>query len=300
MGLTSLWEDWKMSEKLAPVKAKLTILVDNTIMELIPDSELVKRRSGPQKNFLAEHGFSALIETEEAKVLVDTGVTGIPMEHNLKLLGLTMDDIDVIVFSHGHNDHTGGLGKIQGRIIVHPDSFHERYLSPKEGVKFNLTSPAPDPEKHQIEFHTEPVKLANGVMTTGEVKRKHDWEELKVFKRKEGDALVEDKLKDDMGVVINTEKGLVVIQGCSHAGIINTVEAAKEVTGVDEVYCVIGGFHLIGPAEKKIDRTIEEFRKLNIKKVIPIHCSGFEAIKQVSLQMPEQFEYCTVGCEMAF
>ncbi|VAX18359.1 hypothetical protein MNBD_NITROSPINAE04-2513, partial [hydrothermal vent metagenome] len=74
----------------------------------------------------------------------------------------------------------------------------------------------------------------------------------------------------------------------------------KKVSGVDKVHCVIGGFHLIGPAEKKIDRTIGEFKKLNIDKVIPIHCTGFEGIKQVSLQMPEQFEYCTVGCEMEF
>ncbi|HZD59080.1 MAG TPA: MBL fold metallo-hydrolase [Anaerolineae bacterium] len=289
-----------MAEKLEAVKAKLTILVDNTIMEFIPDSGMVKHLSGPQGNFLAEHGFSALIETEGAKVLVDTGVTGIAMEHNLGLLGYTMDDIDVIVFSHGHIDHTGGLEKVKGRIIAHPEVFYERYLTPKEGVKYDLTSPTPDPKKHKIEFHAKPVKLARGVMTTGEVPRKHEWEELKIFKRKEGEDLVEDKLHDDMGIVINTVKGLVVLQGCSHAGIINTVEAAKEITGVDEVYCVIGGLHLIGPGEKKIDRTIQEFKRLNIKKVIPIHCSGFEGIKQVSLQMPEQFEYCTVGCQIEF
>jgi len=289
-----------MVEKLEVVKAKITILVDNTIMELIPDSEIVKRRSGLKGNFLAEHGFSALIETEDTKILVDTGATGIAMEHNLGLLGYTMDDIDIVVLSHGHRDHTGGLGKVKGRIVAHPEVFYERYLSPREGVKHDLTSPAPDPEKHKVELHAGPVKLAGGVMTTGQVPRNHEWEELKVFKRKEGEDLVEDKINDDMGIVINTLKGLVLIQGCSHAGIINTVEWAKEVTGVDEVYCVIGGFHLIGPGEKKIDRTIQEFKRLNIKKVIPIHCSGFEGIKQISLQMPEQFEYCTTGCQIEF
>lgn len=289
-----------MAENLEAVKARLTILVDNTIMEFIPDSEMIKHLSGRQGNFLAEHGFSALIETEDAKILLDTGATGIAMEHNLGLLGYTMDDIDVIVFSHGHNDHTGGLGKVTGRIVAHPELFCERYLSPKEGVDYNLTSPTPDPKKHKVEFHSEPVNLAGGVMTTGHIPRKHEWEELKVFKRKDGETLVEDKIIDDMGVIINTVKGLVVIQGCSHAGIINTAEWAKEVSGVDEVYCVIGGLHLIGPGEKKIDRTIQEFKKLNIKKVIPIHCSGFEGIKQLSLQMPEQFEYCTAGCQIEF
>lgn len=287
-----------MVEKLEVVNVTITILVDNTIMELIPDSEIVKRRSGPRRNFLAEHGFSALIETEDAKILLDTGATGIAMEHNLGLLGYTMDDIDLIVLSHGHIDHTGGLGRVRGRIVAHPGSFDERYLMPRAGVQHDLTSPAPDPEKHEVEFHSEPVKLARGVMTTGEVPRKHEWEELNVFKRREGDDLVEDKLHDDMGILINTAKGLVILQGCSHSGIINTVEAAREVAGVDNVYCIVGGFHLIGPAEKKIDRTIQEFKRLGIKKVIPIHCTGFEGIKQISLQMPEQFEYCTAGCQI--
>ena len=289
-----------MSEQLEVVGVKITVLVDNTIMELIPNSDLIKRQSGPHKNFLAEHGFSMLIETEENKVLVDTGVTGIAMEHNLKLLGYTMDDIDVTVFSHGHNDHTGGIEKVKGRIIAHPDAFHERYLSPKEGVMYDLTSPQLNTEKQQVEFHTGPVKVAKGVMLTGEVPRIHEWEELNVFKKKINNELIEDHVLDDQGVVINTEKGLIIIQGCSHAGIINTVEQAKKITGVEKVYCVIGGFHLIGPAEKKIDRTINEFKRLNVEKLIPIHCTGFEGIKQISLQMPEEFEYCTVGCELSF
>ena len=171
-----------MGETLEAVNAKLTILVDNTIMELIPNSDMIKRRSGPHHNFIAEHGFSALIETDDEKVLIDTGVTGIAMKHNLDLMGVKMEDIDVIVFSHGHNDHTGGLDKVQGKIIAHPDSFHERWLSPKPGVKYDLTSPKPDPEKHKIEYYTKPVKLAKGVMTTGEVNRVHKWEELPVFR----------------------------------------------------------------------------------------------------------------------
>lgn len=289
-----------MADNLEAVKARLTILVDNTIMELIPDSGLVKRRSKPHMNFIAEHGFSALVETEDAKILIDTGVTGVALEHNLALLGVSMDEIDVTVFSHGHNDHTGGLAKVRGRIVAHPDSFDERYLEPKEGVKFDLTSPRPDPGQHKIEYHTGPVKLARGVMTTGEVPRIHEWEELKVFRRVKKGSVENDRVMDDQGIVINTENGLVVVQGCSHAGIINTVEHAKKVSGVDEVFCVIGGFHLIGPAEKKIDKTIGEFKRLNVRKVIPIHCTGFEGIKQVSLQMPEQFEYCTVGCALDF
>lgn len=286
--------------ELEVVKAKLTILVDNTIMELIPDSDVVKRRSGPSMSFLAEHGFSALIETEDSKVLVDTGATGIPLEHNLKLLGISMDDIDVVVFSHGHNDHTGGIGKVSGKIVAHPDSFKERYLTPNENTSYELTAPAPDPARHQVEYHRGPTKLAKGIMTTGEIERTHAWEELPVFKIKNNESIENDRVLDDQGIVINTARGLVIIQGCSHAGIINTIEAAKSLTGIDEVYCVIGGFHLIGPAEKKIGRTIDEFKRLGVKKIVPIHCTGFEGSKQISIQMPQNFEYCTVGCQIEF
>lgn len=289
-----------MIDNLEVVNAKLTILVDNAIMELIPDSDMVKRKSGPNMNFLAEHGFSALIETEAAKVLIDTGATGISLEHNLNLLGLTMEDIDVVVLSHGHNDHTGGIGKVTGRIVAHPDTFLERYLTPNDKTVYELTAPKPDPVKHQIEYTRGPTKLAKGIISTGEVERIHAWEELPVFKIVRNETMEDDKVLDDQGIVINTPKGLVVIQGCSHSGIINTIEAAKSITGINEVYCVIGGFHLIGPAEKKIGRTIEEFKRLGVRKIVPIHCTGFEGIKQISAQMPQSFEYCTVGCEINF
>ncbi|MFO0753459.1 MAG: MBL fold metallo-hydrolase [Thermodesulfovibrionales bacterium] len=287
-------------EDLETVEAAVTILVDNTIMELIPGSTMISRLSKPSASFIAEHGFSALIETEDKKILVDTGATGIALDHNLGLVGLTVDDIDVVFLSHGHNDHTGGLHKVKGKIIAHPDSFFQRYLVPKEGVSYDLTSPHLDPQKHSAEFHKEPVKLSAGVITTGEVPRIHEWEELNIFRIKKNDALLSDRVLDDQGIIINTRKGLVVIAGCSHAGIINTIEQAIKVTGVQSVHCVIGGFHLIGPGESKIERTIEELRRLKVQKIVPIHCTGFEAIKRISIAMPNEFEYGTAGCRMSF
>ncbi|MCC6345850.1 MAG: MBL fold metallo-hydrolase [Nitrospirales bacterium] len=287
-------------EDLETVEAVVTILVDNTIMELIPGSKMISRLSRPSSSFIAEHGFSALIETEGRRILVDTGATGIALDHNLRLVGLTVNDIDVVFFSHGHNDHTGGLHKVQGKIIAHPDSFFQRYLVPREGVSYELTSPDLDPEKHAVEFHKGPVKLAAGVVTTGEIPRIHEWEELNIFRIKKEGEMLSDRVFDDQGVAINTRKGLVIIAGCSHAGIINTIEQAIKVTGVDDIHCVIGGFHLIGPGESKIERTIEELKRLRVQKIVPIHCTGFEAIKRISMAMPDEFEYGTAGCRMVF
>ncbi|HHN64705.1 MAG TPA: MBL fold metallo-hydrolase [Nitrospirae bacterium] len=287
-------------DSLEQVEATVTIMVDNTVMELIPNSETVERISMPNRNFIAEHGFSALIETGDRKILVDTGATGIALEHNLRLLGLDFDDIDITFLSHGHSDHTGGIHRIKGRIIAHPDAFYKRFIETKDGGMVDLSAPETDSRSQVIELHREPVKLARGVITTGEIPRIHEWEELKVFRISRNGKLSKDRVFDDQGVIINTRKGLVVIAGCSHSGIVNTIEHAIKITGINDVYCVIGGFHLIGPGEAKIDRTIEEFRRLNIKKVIPLHCTGFEAIKRMSMSLSKEFEYGTAGCMIKF
>lgn len=287
-------------DPLERVEAVVTILVDNTVMELIPENSMIERISRPQTNFIAEHGFSALIEVDGKRILVDTGATGIALEHNLTLVGLTLDDIDIVFLSHGHSDHTGGLHRVKGGIIAHPDVFHERYLEPKEGIRFDLSTPNSESLMRKTEFFRGPVKLVKGVMTTGEIPRIHVWEELKVFKIKKNGVMKHDRVLDDQGIIINTEEGLVIVAGCSHAGIINTIEHSISISGINSVYCVIGGFHLIGPGEEKIERTIEEFKRLNVKKIVPIHCTGFEGIKRISNEMPEEFEYVTAGCRLHF
>ncbi len=290
-----------MKEGWGPVRATVTVLVDNTVMELIPGSEFVARLSRPQRSFLSEHGFSALIESGDKKILVDTGATGVAVAHNLKLLGLEPEDIDVVVLSHGHNDHSGGLSLFPGKIVAHPDAFLKRYLVTPSGTSFDLTCPGYEKLKDRVEFEKGPVMLVPGIWTTGQVERTHKWEELDLFRIQRESGMEQDSIMDDQGVVISSPKGLAIIAGCSHAGIINTIEQAVRISGINEVFCVLGGFHLIGPAgESKIERTISELKRLNVRKVVPIHCTGFEAIKRMSVEMPGQFEYGTAGCKIEF
>ena len=281
-----------------PVSAAVTVLVDNTVMELIPDGSLVSRLSRPQNSFLSEHGFSALIETGNKRILVDTGATGVAVAHNLKLLGLKPEDIDIVVLSHGHNDHSGGLSLFPGKIMAHPDAFFKRYLVTPAGASFDLTCPDYGKFKDRVDFEKGPVMLAPGVWATGEVERTHKWEELNLFRIQRESAMEYDSIMDDQGIVISSPEGLSIIAGCSHAGIINTIEQAVKISGINEVYCVLGGFHLIGPGESKISRTIAELKRLNVKKIIPVHCTGFEAIKRLSIEMPKEFEYATAGCRI--
>ncbi len=174
---------------------------------------------------------TVLIETGNKKILVDTGATGIALTHNLGLLGLSFDDIDVIFLSHGHYDHTGGLPATKGKIITHHHAFCERSLVAKQDVSVDLTGPAPNGDHHSLEYQRGPVKLAEGVITTGEINRIHDWEELSIFRIKKNEEEEVDRVWDDQAVIINSEYGLVIVAGCSHAGIINTIKHAMKITG---------------------------------------------------------------------
>lgn len=281
-----------------PVSSRVTILVDNAVMELIPNSQFVTRLSMPDKSFICEHGFSALVEAEGKRILIDTGSVGIAVTHNLKLLGINPEDIDLIFLTHGHYDHTGGILSFPAKVIAHPSAFFKRYLLTPVGTRLDLTCHSSEMFIDRVEYHSGPLQLAKGIWTTGEIKRRHPWEMLKIFEIQRDGKDVPDDIIDDQGVIISSKKGLVVISGCGHAGIINTIEQAIELSGINEVYCVIGGFHLIGPGESNIEKTIKELKRLNVKKVLPIHCTGFEGIKKISIEMPEEFEYGTTGCRI--
>jgi len=187
-------------------------------------------------------GFSCLVERGELSLLFDTGADAETLLSNMAILGLDPAAIDIIVLSHIHGDHVGGLGGILAvneEITVYlPRSFPASF---KERVKARA---------HVVEVH-EPLEIAEGIYTTGEM----------------GRGIVEQSL------VLETPQGLVVITGCAHPGVVNIVAKAREITG-REVYLVVGGFHLGGMSEAVIEGIVEDFRKLGVQKVAPCHCSG--------------------------
>ncbi len=216
----------------------------------------------------AEHGLSYIIESR-VTILFDTGPSDIFIK-NANLLGINLDKIDTVVLSHGHWDHGNGLKYIQGKkLICHPECFVRRYRK-KDDSYIGLPITQQDAsKKFQLVLTKQPYQIAKDMVFLGEIPRKNEFEAKTTTFYKEGGE--DDFISDDSAVAIKSKKGLIVIAGCSHAGICNIIEYAKKVTKSKKVYAVIGGLHL-----KEIDsvtlKTIEYFKKEKIQRIYPSHC----------------------------
>jgi 7,8-dihydropterin-6-yl-methyl-4-(beta-D-ribofuranosyl)aminobenzene 5'-phosphate synthase len=258
-------------------------------------------------NLLGERGLSILVETDEANILFDTG-RSISASHNADLLGIDLSRINKIVLSHGHFDHTGGLRQILRRIgkksieiIAHPDIWAAKYNRREDtyigipfhrqtleslGARFNLTK--------------EPVRITGNIMTTGEIPMVTDYEEIEPHLQvKEGKHFKPDKLLDDQALIINTESGLVVILGCAHRGIINTLYHAQKLTGVKAIYTVVGGCHLMDATEERVWLTIAALKELGVQRLGVCHCTGLPASAIMAQEFGDKFFFNNAGTRIS-
>jgi len=306
---------------LKPVdRVEIVTLMDNYVDVLLQSSEAVTRppmakgQELPTDGLIAEHGLSQLVRVYAGdtprSILFDTGYTKFGVPHNLEVLGIDLQGIEAIVVSHGHMDHTGSLYPILeslGRpvkVVAHPEAFHTpRYFGLRDGrkLRFPATLRREDLDRCKGEFieSREPLLLADGaVLVTGEVQRTTYFEKGLPNATLERQGKEEkDPIRDDQALVIHLKgKGLVVVSGCAHAGIVNTILHARKITGVNEVYAVIGGFHLSGPAfEPIIEETVEALREMNLKMIVPMHCTGWKAIQRFAEAFPHSFVLNSVG-----
>lgn len=301
-------------------RLEVTILVDNYTDLLLSQGTEVDRRPrvSPPQAPLAEHGLSCLIKVyagvETHTVLMDAGISATCLFHNAGILKVDLSHLEAVVLSHGHFDHFGGLVNLLSRagngipLVLHPKAFLQRRINlPGDG----RTAEMPVLEEkalkeagavlHKIKGAS---MLASGlVMVTGEVARITDfekgfpWAEAKI----DGNWMA-DPIRDDQAVVVKVRnKGLVVIGGCSHAGIINTIKHSQNISQTAAVHAVLGGFHLGGPVfESIIGPTIEEMKKIGPRHVVPMHCTGWKAINQFAREMPGQFILNSVGTTYIF
>lgn len=316
---------------LEPVDGvEITTLMDNSSDALLPDEGLVRRwglagTAGPLPVIpngmavggravdvlRAEHGFSALVDVRRGdrtrRVLFDTGITPDGVVGNVDRLGIPVESFEAIVFSHGHFDHVMGLDGLARRlgprrlpVLLHPDFWlRRRIVGPDRAFEFPTPSRAAveDAGFEVVEDRQPSFLLDGAVLVTGEVDRTTDFEtgmppahEAFVGGRWRPDRLVH----DDQAIVVHVrDKGLVVLTGCGHSGVINIIRYARRLTGVDRVYAVLGGLHLRGGAV--VPRTVAALAAEGPAVVVPAHCTAWNAQHALAAGLGDAFRPNAVG-----
>jgi len=299
-------------------RAEIISLVDNSVdfLSTIDKGDVKQVREwakGLTQLPTAEHGFSMLIRVfnggKSHSILFDTGSSPNGLVANAKRMGLNLREVECIVLSHGHYDHFGGIlsalkaiGKDNLPVIVHEDMFKTRGVANVDGtIRKYPTFPTENnvkPAKYIKKRH--PYLIANNtILVTGEIPRKTSFEKGYLQHR----ILIDGKwqpdpwILDDRAIVINVrQRGLVILSGCAHAGIINTTLYAQQITGTADVYAVLGGFHLSGKEyEPRISQTVKKLKQINPKFLVPSHCTGWRGIQAIARAIPDAFVWNSVG-----
>jgi 7,8-dihydropterin-6-yl-methyl-4-(beta-D-ribofuranosyl)aminobenzene 5'-phosphate synthase len=261
----------------------------------------------------AEHGFSVLVTvrngTASSALLFDTGVSPDALAVNAGRLGINVGDLQGVVLSHGHFDHTGGLdglALLRGRsglpLTVHPAVWTRRRLELPGGRDLELPTlsrGALEREGFEVIERAQPSLLCGGILITGEVDRVTEFEHgMPAHRAWDGHRWLHDPtVIDDQALVISVRgRGLVVITGCGHAGVVNIIRQAMRLTGVHRLLAVIGGFHLSGPAfEPVIEPTVAALTELAPELIAPGHCTGWRAQHTLAATLPDAWVQSSVG-----
>jgi 7,8-dihydropterin-6-yl-methyl-4-(beta-D-ribofuranosyl)aminobenzene 5'-phosphate synthase len=269
---------------------RVTILCDNCV--------------GPISGALGEHGFAALVEPGTGEpLLFDTG-QGLTLLHNARTMGKDLSRVRKVVISHGHYDHAGGLMPLMANgspreVFAHEAVFQARHRIKDTGKCYPIGMPHSRQEYESsgavFNLSSEFREISPGVMLTGEVPRVTPFEigDQGLFTDCTGEK--PDTTPDDQSLVIETGKGLVILLGCCHAGLVNTLEHIACMTGRRDFYAVIGGTHLGFCNNEQFEKTVAAVKKMGIRKLAVSHCTGFYASARLSVEMSREFQVAMVG-----
>ncbi|MCK4341912.1 MAG: MBL fold metallo-hydrolase [Phycisphaerae bacterium] len=262
-----------------------------------------------QRHLLAEHGWALWIEADDRKILFDTG-QGLALAHNAERLGVGLESTDAVVLSHGHYDHVGGLAAELSRfaganLYAHPAAFRLRFSRRGPSGAQSASPPIHDADqlRHQVArliLSLTPTAVTDGVWVTGEIPRRHAFEEPDGGFYLNEARTQPDPLLDDQALYIESRRGLVVVLGCAHAGVVNTLDYVLELTGRDRIHAVLGGMHLLHANEARIIETVAALRRYDVQVVAPAHCTGGPATRKIWAELPDRCVECRVGSRFVF
>jgi 7,8-dihydropterin-6-yl-methyl-4-(beta-D-ribofuranosyl)aminobenzene 5'-phosphate synthase len=275
------------------MECRITVLCDNTVEGL---------------GFLGEHGFAAFIEIPGQNILFDTG-QGFSLVQNSLRLKKDLKNVSRVVLSHGHVDHVGGLLAFLGirgacPVAAHPDIFNERFriIPAPGGVEKPISIGMPWPLAYlttrgaQFEWCRDFTEVAPGVFVTGEVPRKTPFElgDPKFVVSRDGEW-TRDLFPDDFSMILKTSRGLVIVLGCAHAGMVNILNHAIDRTGESRIYAVLGGTHLGLSPKPQLDPTIEALKGFDIQMLAVSHCTCQGPVARLASEFGDKFAFGRVG-----
>jgi 7,8-dihydropterin-6-yl-methyl-4-(beta-D-ribofuranosyl)aminobenzene 5'-phosphate synthase len=307
-------------------KLAITVITDNYYDSLRPNYKVAKRYFIiPGTSIHSEHGLAYYIETVvngKANVFMfDYGLDFQGVSRNMELLNVDVRKLEALGLSHGHFDHWGNLvaivkyhrEKIRKGIplYVGEEVFSHRFVNMPAGA-FEVSGliDLEQLKKEEIEslgivrieVVKNPTPIVPGAYLTGNIERVTEYEKgspILIIKR--GDKTELDLFMGEQSLVFNVKgKGLVVVSSCAHAGIVNTVKHAQKMTGMNKIHAILGGFHLVGAPMPKIQKTVTDIKAINPDYVVPMHCSGWEAMTTFEREMPQQFIINTAGTRYLF
>jgi 7,8-dihydropterin-6-yl-methyl-4-(beta-D-ribofuranosyl)aminobenzene 5'-phosphate synthase len=271
-----------------PSGGRITVLADNSV---------------GGRGLLGEHGLAVWIEMDDRRVLFDTG-QGFALGPNAAALGVDLSTTGAVVLSHGHYDHTGGLGEAlrrapESRLYAHAAVFAEKHARNRDGTSRDIGMPG----RHEMLARAQaflvsvdsPTEVAPGLYATGPVPRLTEFEDTGGAFFLDRDCARPDPLVDDQALYLETAGGTAVLLGCGHAGMINTLWYVRTLTGDRPIRTVIGGMHLRTASDERVRRTIVELERLGTPHLYPCHCTGFTASARFWQKFPNRCSPCAVG-----
>ncbi|PLX85545.1 MAG: MBL fold metallo-hydrolase [Desulfuromonas sp.] len=272
------------------MSVQLTVLCENSVTS--------------PTGLIGEHGFACHLRTEQGNFLFDTG-SGLGLENNARLLGIDLRQLTGVILSHGHADHSGGLTQLlrhSGPIDVyaHPDIFKPRLsCSAAEERQIGLPHTRTELEALGARFHLSrsPQQLAPGLILSGEIPRRTDFEsgDPNLCCRSPQGVLHSDPIDDDLSLFVQTDRGLSVLLGCAHAGLINILDQAQALLSPDNIHCVAGGTHLMFADDARLRQTLHYLDRYQIDRFGAAHCTGLQQATRLAAHFQDRFFFAAAG-----